>query len=213
MRAVNEDARGEEDTTRKAMQLMIEIKPGTIKRTLFAAVALAALGTSVVAYAGLPHTWNEGDTLTAADLNANFSKLDLNKASLFKPKPFFSWSHVDVPASDVTASPPEGMQTITFTDPGYYRITLNVHSVHDGTAVVEWNLSGTVTRLDPFTLEVGKKISILSSETRLVESTVIFVSASAGQTLTVTPALTVTYAVGNYHGANFMYGVEYLGAS
>jgi microcystin-dependent protein len=57
------------------MQIIIEIKPGTIKRMLFAAVTLAALGTAVVAYA-VPVTFKDGDVLTAKQLNDNFAAVD-----------------------------------------------------------------------------------------------------------------------------------------
>jgi microcystin-dependent protein len=40
------------------------------------AVALLAVGAGAVAYASVPKTWADGETLTAADLNANFAALN-----------------------------------------------------------------------------------------------------------------------------------------
>jgi hypothetical protein len=39
-------------------------------------VPLLVLGGGAVAYANVPHSWADGDTLSAADLNGNFSALD-----------------------------------------------------------------------------------------------------------------------------------------
>lgn len=38
--------------------------------------ALVVLGGGAIAYASVPHTWNDGDLLAAGDLNGNFSNLD-----------------------------------------------------------------------------------------------------------------------------------------
>jgi hypothetical protein len=63
------------------MQVTIDIKPGTIKRMLFAAVTLAALGTAVVAYA-VPVTFKDGDVLKAQQLNDNFADLEKRVAAI-----------------------------------------------------------------------------------------------------------------------------------
>jgi hypothetical protein len=135
---------------------------------------------------------------------------------LLRPTPFFRWSTVTVAATDTETFPSEGMQTITFADAGYYRVTLNVHCIHDtnNTASVWWYLGGSATRLDSFSLEAGSKgIQWVQSppEGRLVESTDVFVSATAGQSLTIKPSLTVSYSNGAQHQATFMYAAEYLG--
>jgi hypothetical protein len=45
-------------------------------------VPLLVLGGGAVAYANVPITWTDGDTLTAADLNLNFNGLDTDIAAL-----------------------------------------------------------------------------------------------------------------------------------
>jgi hypothetical protein len=54
-----------------------------------AAISLVALGATAIAFAAPPHTWNDGDTLTAADLNGNLSALDTRIAALEAKAPAY----------------------------------------------------------------------------------------------------------------------------
>ena len=56
--------------------------PARIKcRALTIGIPLAILaGAGAVAYANVKYDWKAGDTLTAADLNANFSEIDTRVA-------------------------------------------------------------------------------------------------------------------------------------
>lgn len=59
------------------------------KRTWYlSAISMAVVATVAVAIAAVPHTFNTGDTLTAADLNANFAALDQKLAALEAKEPF-----------------------------------------------------------------------------------------------------------------------------
>ena len=40
------------------------------------AISMATIGTVAIAVGAVPRTFNTGDTLTAADLNANFAGLE-----------------------------------------------------------------------------------------------------------------------------------------
>lgn len=72
-------------------------------------------------------------------------------------RPFFKWSHVKVASSGLDATPVEGLQTITFPQAGYYRVTLNSQGIHDTfsdeTMNIRWLTSGTAKRLDSFSIE------------------------------------------------------------
>lgn len=46
------------------------------------AISMATIGTVAIAVGAVPHTFNTGDTLTAADLNANFAALEQKMAAL-----------------------------------------------------------------------------------------------------------------------------------
>lgn len=50
------------------------------------AVVLLAVGAGAVAYGSVPKIWNDGDTLTATDLNANFAALAaaLDRPNVYK---------------------------------------------------------------------------------------------------------------------------------
>jgi len=50
------------------------------------AVVLLAVGAGAVAYASVPKTWTDGETLNAADLNANFAALSaaLERPNVYK---------------------------------------------------------------------------------------------------------------------------------
>jgi hypothetical protein len=129
--------------------------------------------------------------------------------------PIFAWTPITSPTSGVEAFPVEGVQTITFAQAGYYRVTLGSQAIHDiGTTMSShWAIGGTATRLDPFSLDSAGGITIdRSGDGRQVDSTVLFVQATAAaQTLTLLPSFTVTYSSGNLHEASYGYTVEFLG--
>ena len=68
----------------KIKLVVVDLELSTRAKRLAAALAipLLVLGGGAVAYASVPHTWNDGDTLTAADLNTNFADLDTRVMAL-----------------------------------------------------------------------------------------------------------------------------------
>lgn len=198
----------------KVYVIDLDISPRVKKWGLRIGIPAVVLSFAAMAFAAPLHVWNNGDALHATDLNGNFSSVE----SLLKPTPFFAWTMVVASTSATETFAPEGQQTITFSQAGFYRITLDTQVIHDGgtASVVEWYIGGSATRLDPYSMEGGGQNVQLTQnaagqDSRQVESTVLFVSATAGQTLTLKPSLTVTYSSGSFHQAHFMYAVEYLG--
>jgi hypothetical protein len=62
---------------------------GTRRSYLWAALALGVIvGAGALVGAAVPHTFNNGDTLAAADLNTNFSAIDQRLAALEARDPF-----------------------------------------------------------------------------------------------------------------------------
>lgn len=66
----------------------LEISP-RIKRWMLRLSVPAVLLLGTVAYAALPKTWTQGETLTAANLNANFKNLDDRLVSAERMRIFF----------------------------------------------------------------------------------------------------------------------------
>jgi hypothetical protein len=66
---------------------------GARQKRIFAAVAaisVTILGAAAIGYAGPTlHVWKDGDTLTAADLNGNFTALDTRIAALEENSPTY----------------------------------------------------------------------------------------------------------------------------
>lgn len=60
----------------KLVVIDLELSRRARRFATFGAVGALALSAAAIAYAGVPHTWNDGETLTAADLNSNFAALD-----------------------------------------------------------------------------------------------------------------------------------------
>jgi len=61
----------------KVIVLDLELSPRAKRIVAIASVALPLLvGAGAIAWASVPHTFTDGDTLTAADLNSNFAALD-----------------------------------------------------------------------------------------------------------------------------------------
>jgi hypothetical protein len=195
----------------KVVVIDLEVSRRAKKIAAAIAIPVVILGAWAIAYASVPHAFTAGETLAASDLNDDFNSVDQRVAA-----PFFSWSLITAAASGVEALAVEGQKTITFAKAGVYRITLNAQTIHDGntTSQITWYTGGTATRLDSFSLESPGKIMYIqggATDTRQVESTVLFVSATASQTFTVYPGLLVTYSAGTYHEGRFGYAVEYLG--
>jgi hypothetical protein len=68
----------------KIKLIVIDLELSARAKRIAAAVAipLVVLGGGAVAYANVPHTWKDGDLLTAKDLNGNFDDLDGRVAAL-----------------------------------------------------------------------------------------------------------------------------------
>jgi hypothetical protein len=67
----------------KVVVVDLEIPHRVKKWALLAGLPLAlVVGGGAVAWAGTLHTWNQGDTLNASDLNANFSQLSTDLAAV-----------------------------------------------------------------------------------------------------------------------------------
>lgn len=70
----------------KIVVIDLELSRRTKRLAAAAVVAAIAIGAGAIAYASVPHTWNDGDTLNAADLNANFAALSdrLDRPNIYK---------------------------------------------------------------------------------------------------------------------------------
>jgi hypothetical protein len=67
----------------KVVVVDLEIPPRAKRLLLRVALPVAILlGGGALAYANVPKTWAPGETLTAADLNGNFSALDARVTAL-----------------------------------------------------------------------------------------------------------------------------------
>jgi len=64
------------------MNITIEIKPGTVKRLLAIAGGLALIAGVVTVANAVPVSFSDGNVLTAAQLNANFTDLETRVAAL-----------------------------------------------------------------------------------------------------------------------------------
>jgi len=65
----------------------IVLKLKLTKRRLIVGATAIACGSAALAYANVPNTFNAGDTLSAATMNANFAALDSRIAALEQAKP------------------------------------------------------------------------------------------------------------------------------
>src|SRR5579862_2553811 len=85
-RAISVNARSgsEENRAMKIKLIVVDLELSRRARRLavMSVVGALAMGAAAIAYASVPRTWNDGDTLTAADLNGNFSALDNRVATL-----------------------------------------------------------------------------------------------------------------------------------
>lgn len=71
----------------KIKLVVIDLELSTRAKRIAAAMAipLLVLGGAAVAYANVQHTWSDGETLTAADLNGSFEGLDKRITALEQP--------------------------------------------------------------------------------------------------------------------------------
>lgn len=179
------------------------------------AAVLCAVG--VGAARGTPKIFEAGKTIKASEMNANFKELHDRLTAVEVEPVLFDWTPLTVSTSGVAQAPLEGEETVVFGEPGTYRITLNAQIIYDipGSAGLDWLLGGTATRLDPFDMEGGSKIHlpVPANVSRHISSTVIYVSATSGQTLTINPMLVVTFSGGTFHQGHFGYAVERVGSA
>jgi hypothetical protein len=88
----------------KIVVIDLEIPPPVKRWALRIAIPVAILGAAGAAYASLPHTFASGETLTAANLNADLQNLDTRVAALEPVRPLvatLTWT-----GSAVTVSSP-----------------------------------------------------------------------------------------------------------
>jgi len=71
----------------KLVVVDLELSRRTRRAATAAAAALLAVGAGAVAYASVPHTWTDGETLTATDLNTNFAAIDTRVGGLEASQP------------------------------------------------------------------------------------------------------------------------------
>lgn len=64
------------------MNITIDVKPGAVKRALALAGGIAVIGGAVAIAHAVPTMFEDGDVLTAAQLNANFADLEERTATL-----------------------------------------------------------------------------------------------------------------------------------
>jgi hypothetical protein len=85
------------------------------------------LGAGALVYASVPHAFNTGDTLQAADLNGNFSALDQRITALESGR--FHWDGYLSAGGDLSAAttPSGTLAHVTFTPPSTGDIVVRVH--------------------------------------------------------------------------------------
>jgi hypothetical protein len=68
----------------KIKMVVVDLELSSRAKRVVAAVAvpLLVMGGSAVAYANVPHSWEDGHTLKAVELNANFDALDQRASKL-----------------------------------------------------------------------------------------------------------------------------------
>jgi hypothetical protein len=93
-------------------------------------IAIAALiltGAGALVYASVPHTFNTGDTLQAADLNGNFSALDTRVSALETGNVHWD-GYLNKATNGLTAAAPSTtLAHVTFTPPGTGAIVVRLH--------------------------------------------------------------------------------------
>jgi hypothetical protein len=123
----------------------------------------------------------------------------------------FNWSARTDPTSNNTVNFSEGIQTITFSGSGKYKITLNHSSTHSQTYTasrVTFNLGGSATRSD-FLGSAPFFDGIDAQDSNQYGSVVIYGSFTNGQTVTILPSAFCTYS-SNGHTFNAGYLLEYI---
>jgi hypothetical protein len=160
--------------------------------------------------------WVHGDTLSAADLNANFKKLQdaINaNAPQFQPVTS-SFSMQQDPPSGQWTTHPSGAQAVTFSVAGLYKVSLLSrveHSNNFSDVTTGWTLGGNATRLDSMGICPQGATGSPQNDDQASTCTTLF-RATAGQSLTLLPQYRVIYGSGAVHHAfHFDYLVERIG--
>jgi hypothetical protein len=89
--------------------------------------ALVLTGAGAIVYASVPHTFNSGDTLQAADLNGNFTALDTRIAALETGQVHWDGYLNKANVGLSTSAPTATLAHVTFTPPGTGSIVVRLH--------------------------------------------------------------------------------------
>lgn len=80
----------------KLVVVDLELSRRTRRLAVLGAISAAVLGAAAFAAASVPHTWNDGEVLSASDLNATFAALDARLGAVEQAAP-------EVPAGTIVA--------------------------------------------------------------------------------------------------------------